>query len=114
MANKFLDGYNMPVGDKYEIIVDHDGPASYPNPTPFTANGEVINASDFGIGAFETVDPQGLSSDQLNTVLVVVGDGSGKASATARIHWFVQVGGAEVANAVNLSTKSIRLQIRGV
>lgn len=114
MANKQLDGYMNQVGDKLEVIVDHDGPASYANPTPFTANGEVINASDFGLGAFEVVDPMGLSSDQLNTVLCVVGDGSGKAATTCRIHWFVQSTGAEVANAVNLSGKSIRLQIRGV
>lgn len=114
MANKILDGYPTPISDKLELIADHDGPTSYLNPTPFTANGEIINASDFGLGGFETVDPMGLSSDQLNTVLAIVGDGSGRPATTCRLHWFVQVGGAEVANAVNLSTKSIRLQIRGI
>jgi hypothetical protein len=114
MANRVVS--NQVMGTKHILVVDHDGPASYPNPTPFTANGEIINASDFGYGGFEFVDEISLSSDQLNTVLIVLPGQSttgnfGDARPTARIHWFVQAGGAEVANGVDLSGKSIRLRI---
>ena len=120
MANRFLDGYSLPIGDKIEIVVDHDGPASYVNTATFATSGEVINASDFGIGGFELVQVDALSNDGLNYAYVVL---SGQSTSTgvkgtlgtqATIHWFVVATGVEVANAVNLSTKSIRLQIRGV
>ena len=120
MANRFLDGYVLQVADKLEIVVDHDGPASYVNTNTFATSGEVINASDFGLGGFELVQVDALSSDGLNYAYVVL---SGQSTSTgvkgtlgtqATIHWYVLSTNVEVANAVNLSTKSIRLQIRGV
>lgn len=115
-----LDGYPTYVGGKLETIVDLDGPASYNNTGVFATSGQVINASDFGWGGFEIVDAQSLSSDGLNWVQIQLpgqsqtGEAKGNAVPTARIHWLVQTTNAEVANAVNLSAKSIRLQIRGV
>jgi hypothetical protein len=117
MANRILDGYSMPIGDKIEIIVDHDGPASY---VGGAAGGETINASDFGLGGFEVVQADGLSSDGLNSVFVTLTgqstSGANKANAvtSATLRWFVVSTAAEVANGVSLTGKSIRLQIRGV
>lgn len=120
MANRILPGYMNQVGAKLEVIVDHDGPASYANGGTPSTSGEVINASDFGLGGFELVQCDHLSQDGLNDVFAQLvnqsapGDTIGNAVPTARLRWFVTSTGAEVANAVNLSTKSIRLQIRGV
>jgi hypothetical protein len=119
-ANRVLPGYTMPVGAKYEIIIDHDGPGSYNNTGTFATSGEIINAADIGIGGFELVSDQTLSSDGLNYVLIQLPNQStsvepqGNALPTARIHWYVTATNAEVANAVNLAGKSVRLQIRGV
>jgi hypothetical protein len=119
-VNRVIPGYTQPVGAKYELIVDHDGPASYNNTGTFATSGEVLNASDFGFGGFETVDPQGLSSDGLNYVWIQLpnqstsADNIGNAVPTCRIHWYVAATNAEVANTVNLAGKSIRLQIRAV
>jgi len=120
MANRILDGYMLQVSEKLEVIVDHDGPATYVNTNTFATSGETINASDFGLGGFELVQVDALSSDGLNYAYVVlVGQSTSTANkanavTSAVIHWFVVATGAEVANGVVLNTKSIRLQIRGV
>jgi len=117
MANRIMDGYSLPIGDKIEIVVDHDGPASY---LGGAGNGETIFASDFGLGGFELVQVDALSSDGLNQVMVTLTGQStsvankANAVASATLRWFVVATAAEVANAVALNTKSIRLQIRGV
>jgi hypothetical protein len=117
MAKRILAGYINQVGAKLEIVVDHDGPASY---VGGAAGGETINASDFGIGGFELVQADHLSSDGLNTVFATLTGQSvspavlGNPVTSATLRWFVTATGAEVANAVNLTGKSIRLQIRGV
>lgn len=115
MANNQMDGYAIQVSNKLEIITDHDGPASYNNTGTFATSGETINALDFGLGGFEFIDASDLSSDSINTVLaVMIPQNNGDASTSARLYWFVQATGAQVNNAVNLSTKAIRLKIRGV
>lgn len=120
MANRILPGYVAPMGNKYELIVDHDGPTSYNNTGTFSTSGETINAADFGLGGIDFVDVEDLSSDGVNTgaaLLVAqstIAGNIGNAVTSFVLHWFVQAGGAEVANAVNLSTKSLRLKIRGV
>lgn len=119
MANRILPGYVTSLGAKYEIIVDHDGPASYNNTGTGLTSGETINASDFGLGGIELIQADSISSDGVNTVYPTIINQStsgpqGNAVPTATLRWFVTATGAEVANAVNLSGKSIRLQIRGV
>ena len=119
MANRILPGYVMPVGDKYEVVVDHDGPASYNNTGTPATSGETINASDLGLGGIELCQVDALSSDGLNYVLVtIVGQSTsgnvGNAVTSVTLRWFVVATNAEVANTVNLSGKSVRLQIRGV
>jgi hypothetical protein len=130
MANRILAGYVAPNDTgKYDILVDHDGPASYNNTGTFNTSGEQINASDFGLGGFEDVGCDMLSSDGVNVVEIVLGatiagatsmqpapqNPPGGVFTTAVIHWFTGVTrSAEVANTVNLSTKYIRLRIIGV
>jgi hypothetical protein len=118
MANRILPGYVNVIGDKYEVILDRDGPASYVNTGTFATSGDVLYASDFGLGGFEVVQADALSSDGLNFGWIFLPGQStsvgGNAVPTAVIHWYVLATNAEVANGVALNTKSIRLQIRGV
>lgn len=115
MANRILPGYLMQVGDKIEVVVDHDGPASYSNVNTNSGTGDVINASDLGVGGFEDVNADGLSSDGTNYVFATpIGGGGGNAVTQLQLQWYVRSSNAEVANAVNLSGKSIRLRIRCV
>jgi hypothetical protein len=132
MPNRILAGYVAPNDSgKYELIVDHDGPASYNNTGTFTTSGEQVNASDFGLGGFETVGVDSLASDGASVVEVCLGctvagatfaTGAGSSSqvpgpvaTTAVLHWFTGVTrSTEVANATNLSARSVRLRIVGV
>ena len=107
----------MPLGTKREVIIDRDGPASY---TGGTAGTDIINAADLGMGGFETVDSTGLSNDGLTAAVATLinmstsNDNAANAVPSCRIRYFVVATAAEVANAVNLSAKSFRFQIRGV
>jgi hypothetical protein len=129
MAVRILAGYPNFVGDKMEIIADIDGPASYPNTSTFATSGQQINASDFGLGGFEYVESDGLSSDGVNAVQVVLGATTAGATnlqpapvappgpcvQSAVIHWYTTPSSAtESTNATNLSGKYIRVHIRGV
>ena len=115
MANRALPGYEMPVGVKKEITLDHDGPASYSNIVVNAGTGDVITAADIGMGGIETVDVDSLSSDGLNYVWVeYINGGNGNAVPSIRLRWIVLSSNAEVGNTVNLSSKSIRLRFRGV
>ena len=129
MANRILAGYPQPVGAKYEIIVDIDGPASYVNSGTFASSGQQINASDFGFGGIEYIEVDGLSSDGVNAVQLVLGatvspaatnlqpappaGQPGPIAQSAVIHWFTSPSSAsEVANGVNLAGKYVRVHMR--
>lgn len=131
MANRFLAGYPAPNdAAKYDIIVDHDGPASYVNTGTFGTSGEQINAADFGIGGWEDVGCDMLSSDAANEVVVAPGatvagannlqpapqaGQPGAIFVTAVLHWFTIANrAAEVANGVPLNTKYIRIRMVAV
>ena len=126
-----LAGYPAPndVG-KIDFIVDIDGPASYLKGASFALSGQQINASDFGLGGFEDVGSDMMSSDGVNVVEVVLGATtagatnlnpapgpgfSGIVPTTAVLHWFTDATrGTEVTNGTNLSTKYVRLRIVAV
>ena len=130
MAYRPLAGYPAPNDTgKYDFIFDLDGPASYNNTGTFNTSGQQINAADFGLGGFESLDAPGMSSDGVNVVEIVLGatiagtnmgaggvpGSSGTVATTAVIHWWTNVTrAAEVANTTNLSGKFIRLRIVGV
>jgi hypothetical protein len=110
-----LPGYDQPVGAKIEFMKDLKGPASYNNTGTFSTSGQTIYASDDNLGGFEFIAAMGLSDDGLHTVLILLpGTPTDQPVPSATVHWFVQATGAEVANAVNLSTVRIRLWIRAV
>jgi hypothetical protein len=134
VAIRPLPGYPCP-NEKggYDWIGDVDGPASYNNTGTFNTSGQQLNAIDFGLGGFEIVDTPALSSDGLNEIVLVLGatiagatnlqpaPGAGQpanAPTTVVMHWYGGlrgIGGAvEVANAVNLAGKSVRLRISAV
>jgi hypothetical protein len=132
MAIRPLPGYPCP-NEKggYDWIGDVDGPASYVNSGTFNTSGQQLNALDFGFGGFEIVDIPALSSDGINEVLVVLGATTAGATnlqpappagqpavtpTSCVLHWYTAIRGvgsnpSEVANGVNLSTKSVRLRI---
>lgn len=115
MANRIVSETIM--GTKRILIIDHDGPTSYTNTGVFSTSGETLNALDLGFGGFDYIDSDLLSSDGLNYVQILpVGASTsgnfGTPSASVTIHWIVQASNAEVANGVNLSTKSIRLRVQ--
>ena len=131
MAFRFVPGYPYP-NEKggYELILDLDGPASYNNTGVFNTSGQQINALDFSLGGFEDVGADELSSDSVNEVVVALGatiagatnlnpaPPAGQPSiivTTAVLHWYTGVRGiggtVEVANAINLSGKYIRLRL---
>lgn len=128
MANRILAGYPQPVGAKYEIIVDIDGPASYLNSGTFGTSGQQINAADFGFGGIEYIEVDGLSSDGVNAVQLVLGATTlgvtnlqpappagqpGQAAQSAVIHWYTSPSSAaEVANGTNLAGKYVRVHMR--
>ena len=115
MANRILPGYLTQLGNKLEMLFDHDGPVSYVNTGTFNTSGDIVNASDLGIGGIESLNVDGISSDGLNYAYIEYRNGgNGNAIPLVAIHWFVLATNVEVANAVNLSTKSLRLQLRGV
>lgn len=131
MANRILAGYPQPVGEKYEILADIDGPASYANTGTFATSGQQINAADFGFGGFESVETlTDATSDGVNGITIVLGatvagatnlqpappaGQPGQAVTTAVIHWYTGPAlTSEVANGVNLAGKYIRIRVRAV
>jgi hypothetical protein len=129
MAVRILAGYPQQVGAKIELVVDIDGPASYGNTSTFATSGQQINASDFGIGGFEYIECDGLSSDGANAVQVALGatvagastlqpaptTSPGPCVTSAVLHWYTTASSAtESTNATNLAGKYIRVRIRGV
>ena len=118
MANTVLAGYEMPVGNKLEVICDHTGPKPYSNVVTNAGTGDVVNASDFSRGGIEDVDVDAVSAS--GNFFVVVYAAKMKAGAVVPsvvLRWYnlSQTTGAptsEVANGTDLSGESVRLQLR--
>lgn len=130
MSIRVVPGYPQAVGAHGETLADVDGPASYNNTGTFGTSGQQINASDFGMGGFEYVEVDGMSSDGVNGIQVVPGAaiaGTVSLSPTPPgiqppaplfqsfvVHWYTTASNAtEVANATNLAAKAIRMRLRG-
>jgi len=130
VANRFLAYYPCPnESGGYDILVDHDGPASYVNTGTFNTSGDQINASDFGIGGFEDIGSDMLTSDGTSVCEIVPGatvagatnlatqpqaGQPGPLFQTAVIHWYNSpTRTTEYGNASVLSAKTIRLRIVG-
>lgn len=104
-VNTVLPGYPSQIANKQFEVVDHAGPASY------LAGGQTINASDFGWGGFDAIIG---SMDQSKTYVVqAVYANTGGAMSTIKLQWFT-LAGTEVADAVDLHLKIVRLTLIGV
>jgi len=128
MANTILPGYMMPLGAKNLCVFDHSGPASYTQAGvagAITTGGDVINASDIGMGCFDNfevdiTDPTG----QLFAEIQPINAGNGNAIPSVRIIWYsrvtatvggqAQTANAEVAAATNLTTLTLRCRAWGI
>jgi hypothetical protein len=86
-------------------VYDVAGPKSY------ATNGVKLSANLFGLLSLKLVLPMDLSSDALNFVRVTSPSGPG--SPTVTVRWYVTSTGLEVANATDLSAKSIRMMAIG-
>ena len=116
-----LPGYPQPVGEKYQEIFDHAGPASYTQFSPGASptGGDIINALDLGFGGFDKVDGGYDSTGQFSIAVIPVGGGNGNAIKSYTLKWTAQVtatlggqaqtAGSEAVAATNLSTFYTRL-----
>ena len=114
MSKVTLPGSPQGIGDKYESVFTHAGPASYTQigvASPPTG-GDVIKAVEAGLKFFEFVESS-LSDDGQYTIEIshAVGDQSLVASVVAI--WCVAATGAQVNGGVNLSGRTVRLRARG-
>ena len=87
-------------------INDMPGPASY------VTGGVLVSASVIGLNTVKWVNSMDLSSDGVNFVRVISVAGLGQKQF--KVLWFVNATGAEVANATNLSAKSVRMMGAGM
>lgn len=121
MAENVFPGYVTTVGNKYLIMDDHAGPASY------TTGGETFTASQVGLGGIEFIEGmndiiQGtqqytgvsFSGTFFVNISVATTAAPGVPVSKVTIKWFVVATGAEVANTTNLSGQFVRLRILGV
>ena len=115
MANTILPGYATYVGNKYLVVFDHSGPASYSQ-----SAGDVVNAIDLGMGGFDYVetdmyDPTGV----VYAEVVPTGGGGGNAIQSFKILWYAvatgtiggqaQTAGQQIVAGTNLSALNIRV-----
>jgi hypothetical protein len=122
MANTILPGYMAPIGDKYWIHFDHNGPASYVQHVAGTTptGGDIINASDLGVGGFDNMDTMMDSTGRFYGIPLPIGGGNGNAVTQVMIVWYsavtatvggqAQTAGSEVVAGTNLSTFSLRVE----
>jgi len=120
MANVFVQGYPTPSGSKILCIFDHSGPTSYSNIGSSSGTGDVVNASDLGLGGFDSVNGSFSAYDFTNTYNVKMlwapasspaAPASDGAVGSFVLQWFVISTGLEVANTTNLSAKTVRLHV---
>lgn len=103
---KQIAGFADIFGGKNFNTVDYSGPLSYVNGT-----GDVLDPKAFG--AFNDIIAIVGTSISQDGTLYVVGQPVNNGVTAWRLRWFTVGTGAEVANATNLSTKTIKLAIIG-
>lgn len=123
IGNTILPGYVMPLSrSKYILHFDRTGPASYVRVVTGTvpSGGDVLNASDLGMGGFDNVDTMMDTTGQFYAQAIPIGGDNGNAVQSIIFKWFsavtatvggqAQTQGAEAAAGTNLSTFSIRVE----
>lgn len=136
MANFGVSGYPQSLGAKYMDRKDHNGPASYVQYVPgSTPAGDIVNASDLGLGGFDNYGMDFGGYSLSGTYIVIAkpaktnafsqgtATSGGSAATQFVMQWFTCTGGAgsfgpnsgtEVSAAVNLSAEVVRFNVAGV
>src|SRR5271155_2277055 len=104
------------VSNKIVITADVYGPTSY-----VPATGQVINASDLGVGGFEFPDATADTTSKFAGQSILNLAGVGNAVQSYQLHWIsltsgsvagqTQVAGTDATSASNLSTFTLRIQV---
>jgi len=130
-----LLGYPTKLGNKEFTIIDRSGPPSYSNIGTSSGTGDVLKASDLGMGGFDIVMSMGTGGylegyDSTGGFVVKIGTGTSGTSLVASgftggaalpslvIQWFTTAAAfgaisTEVANGTDLSAKIIRIALLG-
>lgn len=113
MPATVMSRYSYPKspGDERWAVTDMTGPASYTaivTGTPPTG-GQIIRAADFGLQSLDWVQSMGSDNGQYDIVCIPNGFTLGNPLASFLLQWIVSATGAEVAGAVNLSARTVRL-----
>ena len=94
------------VGPYMARLVDHDGPTSYTSP-----GGETITALSLGFKRVLAVFA--MASDD-GTQFAMARIAAKKTATSFRLLWYLSTTGAEIANATNLSARSLKLLVIGI
>lgn len=98
-----LPGYPKYIQGKIFEIIDHYGPAAY------VAGGENFNASQVGVGGFDSISvPSPAQSGNYTVVPLIGANHSGNAVSVIKLMW-KDANGNEAANNANLSAEIVRL-----
>ncbi len=111
MADTIVNKQMPSLGDMKVLVVDHVGPASYTQVNVSTGAGDTVKLPP-GLGRGEYIVIGGVSDDGLNAVDPIPPANSGFAASNKWIlKWVVISTSTEVAGAVNLSSRHVRLLV---
>ena len=106
--------YPAPPGSQLESISTHVGPALYATlvqGTPPTG-GDTLNADEFGLKFFDSVEVLGLDATGTYTALPIWDSGITGQPTSVKLIWY-SAGLVEVANATPLSAYTLRIRATG-
>ena len=118
-------GYPQPWGTKYRQLIDLYGPSSYSNVASSSGTGQVVNASDVGMGGFDDAGASfsGYSASG-NYIVGITIPGANKNAlggpqASVSVQWFTTstafgAKSTEVTNATSLAAEVVRLAFVGI
>lgn len=104
MAIDIAEKLRNTAGVLQELYVDLDGPSSY------LADGQSLTAADLGLRRILFASAG--ASDN-GDQFCAVSHGSHSSVTSVKVQWFVSSTGAEVANAVDLSGRFVRVRVIG-
>lgn len=111
MATTKVENLSNPVGELIQVFADIDGLASY------TAGGQVVNAQDVGLKQilFAVAGASDNAGHDIAVLHATKGTlvGATPAGGSVKLVWTVIGTGAEVAGAVNLSARFVRVGFWG-
>lgn len=108
---KQINGFADVFGGKNFNTVDYSGPTSYNNTGTPATSGDTLDPKAFG-SFNDIIAVIGTSLDQTGVYIVRAQPVNNGVTAW-KLRWFAVSGGAEVSNAVNLSTFTVKLAIIG-